>query len=111
MAIGRMSHYIDIITTEPVKDSEGFVNKGENILASVRAYMDERRGDEKQAGGATFSTAVVLFRFRKIPDVVIDTSLFVRCEGIKYRIISVESVKGRGLYVEILTERQEGTVR
>ena len=111
MAIGRMNKNIDIVSTAPVKDAEGFVTKGDNIIATVRAYMDERRGDEKWANMAAFSTATSMFRFRRIPGVVIDTSLFIICEGIRYRIISAENAKGRGMYVEVLCERQEGTVR
>ena len=33
-----MNTYIDIINTIPIKDEEGFAKKGDNILASVRAY-------------------------------------------------------------------------
>ena len=111
MAVGRMSKFIEIISSTPTKDTEGFAVKGDTVLANVRAYMDERRGDEKWANMAAFSTATALFRFRSIPGVVIDTSLSIICDGIRYRIISAETVKGRGMYIDCLCERQEGTVR
>ena len=111
MSLGKINTFIDIISTAPTKDTEGFVTTGDNILASVRAYIEERRGNEKWANMAAFSTANVLFRFRKIPGLIIDTTLFITCENGRYRIISVEDVRGRGMYVEVLAEKQEGTVR
>ena len=50
-------------------------------------------------------------RFRKIPNVEIKTSLFIICGDEQYRIISAEDVRGRGMYIEVLAEKQEGTVR
>jgi hypothetical protein len=60
---------------------------------------------------APFSNATALFRFRKIPGLTVDTSHAILCEGVRYKIISAEDVKGRGMYVEALCEKQEGTVR
>ena len=111
LSVGKMNTFIDIISTAPTKDAEGFATAGDNIIASTRAYMDERRGDEKWANMAAFSTATALFRFRKIPGLTVDTSLYIICEENRYRIISAENIRGRGMYVEILTEIQEGTVR
>ena len=111
MSYGKMNTFIDIITTEPVKDDEGFVNTGETVLASVRAYREERHGNEKWANRAAFSTATALFRFRKLPSLEITTSLYIACSDGRYRILSVEDVKGRGMYIEVLAEKIEPTVR
>jgi head-tail adaptor len=111
MSLGKMNTFIEIISTEPTKDEEGFVTAGDNILASVRAYKEERHGNEKWANMAAFSTATALFRFRKIPGLTIDASLYIVCEDGRYRIISAEDVRGRGMYAEVLAEKQEGTVR
>ena len=111
MSYGKMNTFIDIISTTPTKDAEGFVTTGDNILASIRAYMEERHGNEKWANMAAFSTANALFRFRKIPGLTVDTTLFIVCENERYRIISTEDVRGRGMYFEVLAEKQEGTVR
>ena len=105
MSYGKMNEFIDIISTEPVKDAEGFVTTGDNILASVRAYKEEQHGNEKWANRAAFSTATALFRFRKIPSVEITTLLVIACFGGRYNIVSVEDVKGRGMYIEVLAER------
>ena len=111
MAFGKMNSFIDIVTTAPIKDAEGFVTTGDTVLASVRAYKEERHGTEKWANMAAFSTATALFRFRKIPGVDVDATLYIVCAGSRYRIVSAEDVRGRGMYVECLCEKQEGSVR
>ena len=111
MSVGKMNTFIDIISVEPVKDDEGFVNTGDTVLASLRAYKEDRHGNEKWANRAAFSTATALFRFRKLPDFTVTTSLYITCADGRFRILSVEDVKGRGMYVEVLAEKIEPTVR
>lgn len=111
MSFGKMNTFCDIITTEPVKDDEGFVNTGDTVLASLRAYKEERHGNEKWANRAAFSTATALFRFREMPSLEMTTSLYIVCDTGRYRILSVEDVKGRGMYIEVLAERLESSVR
>ena len=111
MSYGKMNIPIDIISTAPVKDADGFVTKGDHIVASIRAYKEDRHGNERWANMAAFSEATALFRFRKIPGTEITTSLFIICGDGRYRIVSAEDVRGRGIYVEVLAEKLEGTVR
>ena len=111
MSFGKMNTPIDIISTAPAKDADGFATQGDHAIASIRAYKEDRHGDERWANMAAFSEATALFRFRKIPGVEITTSLFIVCGDERYRIISAENVRGRGMYVEVLAEKQEGTVR
>ena len=111
MSFGSMNKFIEILTTTPTKDAEGFTNPGDTVLADVRAYKEDRHGTERWANMAAFSTATSLFRFRAIPGLKIDTSLFIICDGERFRVLSAEDVKGRGMYVEVLAERLEATVR
>jgi head-tail adaptor len=111
MSYGKMNTSIDIVSSAPVKDADGFVDKGDQIVASIRAYKEDRHGNVRWANMAAFSQATALFRFRKIPDVAITTSLFIVCGDERYRIVSVEDVRGRGMYIEVLAEKQEGAVR
>ena len=111
MSFGKMNTFIDIISTEAVKDDEGFVNIGDTVLASVRAYKEDRHGNEKWANRAAFSEATALFRFRRLSSFAVTTSMVITCEDGRYRIHSVEDVKGRGMYVEVLAEKIEPTVR
>jgi len=111
MAFGKMNTFIDIITTAPVKDAEGFVTTGDTVLASVRAYKEDKHGSERWANMVAFSEASALFRFRKLPDLTVDTTLVITCDTGRYRIISAEDVRGRGMYVECLCEKLEGSVK
>ena len=44
MSYGKMNTFVDIISTQPVKDSEGFTTKAGTVLASIRAYKEDRHG-------------------------------------------------------------------
>ena len=102
MSYGKMNSFIAIIKTTPSKDSEGFASVGDTTLANVRAYYEERHGSEQWTNRAAFSNASALFRFCVIPGITIDTTLVIVCEGKRYQILSVEDVKGRGMYIEAL---------
>ena len=106
-----MNSFIEIISTVPAKDEEGFVTKGDNILASVRAYKEDRHGSERWTNMASFSNATSLFRFRRISGLKITTEMVIVCDDGRYQILSVEDVRGRGMYIEVLAEKLEPTVR
>ena len=110
MSYGKMNKFIEILTASPTKDAEGFTTPGDTVLANVRAYKEDRHGNEKWANRAAFSTATSLFRFRKIPKLVITTAMFIICGDERYNIVSVEDVKGRGMYIEVLTVKIEPSV-
>ena len=111
MSFGKMNTFIDIINTVPIKDEEGFTKKGDNILASVRAYKEDRHGSERWTNMASFSSASSLFRFRKILGLKVTTEMLLVCEDGRYQILSVEDVRSRGMYIEVLAEKLEPTVR
>jgi head-tail adaptor len=111
MSFGKMTERIDIVSTAPSKDAEGFAALSDEVVASVRAYREERHGGERWANMAAFSDATAMFRFRAIPGVEITASHAILCRGRRYRIISAEDVRGRGMYVEVMAEMLEGTVR
>jgi len=111
MSFGKMKEFINIVSTRRVKDAEGFGHDEDTVLAGVRAYFEERHGNEKWANRAAFSTATALFRFRQIPGLTVDTSMFIIHGGTRWRITSAEDVKGRGMYVEVLVDKVEASVR
>ncbi|KGP75000.1 phage head-tail adapter protein [Desulfosporosinus sp. Tol-M] len=102
MSYGKMNTFIEIISTAPTKDTEGFVTHGDTILASIRAYKEDRHGNERWANMAAFSEATAMFRFRKIPALTVDTAMFIICDGCRYNIVSAEDVRNRGMYVEVM---------
>ena len=104
MSFGKMNTLIDIVEKVTIKDAEGFRTEVDNIVASVRAYREGRHGNEKWANRAQFSEATDLFRFRCIPGVMITTAMVVINENGRFEIASVEDVKGRGMYIEVLAK-------
>ena len=109
MSLSKMRHVIDIITTIPQKDNEGFSVKSDTVLATIRASREDHQGTEKSTNMAAFLVNTAVFKFRRIPKLRIDTTHFLVCDGIRYNIISVKDV--RGMYVEVVCERQEGSVK
>jgi len=105
MSFGKMSTRIDIINNVLVKDDEGFSSKGEEIVASVRAYKDEQHASRKWTNMAAYTKANATFQIRKIPDVYIEPGMLIKCETGEYKIISVEIIKG--IYIEIAGEKIE----
>ena len=82
----------------------------DEILASIRVYREGRHGSQRWANLSAFSEATDLFRFRTIPGVEITTDCIIVCDGGRYEITSVEDVKGRGMYIEVLAKKVVSTV-
>ena len=104
MSFGKMNTFIDIVEKRTVKDSEGFSTETDTVLASVRAYREGRHGNEKWANRAQFSEATDLFRFRCIPGVTVTTAMVIVNSDGRFEITSVEDVKGRRMYIEVLAK-------
>ena len=104
MSFGKMNTFIDLVEKQTVRDSEGFSTETDIVLTSVRAYREGRHGNEKWANRAQFSEATDLFRFRCIPSITVTTAMVVINDGGRFEITSVENVKGRGMYIEVLAK-------
>lgn len=110
MSYGKMNTFADIVSTTQTKDSEGFSVPADEILASIRVYREGRHGSQRWANLAAFSEATDLFRFRVVPGIEITTSHILVCDDGRYDIVSVENVKGRGMYLEVLAKRSDSSV-
>lgn len=102
MSFGKMNTPIELLQKQVGKDEEGFRKESEVVVATVRAYREGRHGNEKWANRATFTDATDLFRFRCIPGIRVMTDMVIRCGSARFEITSVENVKGRGMYMEVL---------
>lgn len=109
MSLGKMNVQIEIFKVDSTKDAEGFVAKDEQLLTSMRAYKENRHGSEAWKNRASFSEATSLFRFRKPRGLELTTDLILRCNCERYNILSVEDIKERGMYVEVLAENISGS--
>ena len=110
MSYGQMNRFADIVLPTKVKDSEGFTTTQDEVLASVRVYREGRHGSKRWANLAAFSEATDLFRFRCIPDLNVTTDHILICDGERFSITSVENVKGRGMYTEVLAKKEVPTI-
>ena len=104
MSFGQMNTFIDPVKKEVSVGAEGFKSEKEVTQASVRAYREGRHGSERWANMAAFWEATDLFRFRVIPGVSVTTDLALLCDGDRFEITSVEDVKGRGMYLEVMAK-------
>lgn len=102
MSYGKMNTFIDIVERVIGKDAEGFRTEIDNILVSIKAYREGRHGNEKWANRSVFSQATDLFRFRCIPNIDITTEMMIVTKEQRFEITSIEDVKGRGMYLEVL---------
>ena len=105
MSFGKMNRFIEITQKQVRTDSEGFQAENDVVVAKVRAYREGRHGSEKWANRAVFSEATDLFRFRTIPNINVTTDMRILCDGSVFEITSLEDVKGRGMYIEVLATR------
>ena len=105
MSFGRMNTQISIAREVVIKDAEGFATKADRVLASVFAYREGRHGSQKWVNRAAFSEATDLFRLRVIPNLTVTTAHVILCGDERFDITSVEDVKGRKMYLEILGKR------
>ena len=111
MALGRMNQRVQILEVRNVKNKNGFAEKEDVEIASVRAYVETINPSsrwERIIGSATFANVTAIFRVRMVSGLVIETSHFIVHREQRYNIISVEDVSGRGMYYEILAEKIEG---
>ena len=105
MSFGRMNTLISIAQEVVTKDTEGFATKTDNILVSIHAYREGRHGSQKWVNRAAFSEATDLFRLRAIPGLTVTTAHVILCGDARFSITSVEDVKGRGMYLEVLVKK------
>ncbi len=104
MSFGKMNVFISIVEKQFTQDDDGFSTETNVTVAQVRAYREGRHGSEKWANMAVYSSATDLFRFRVIPGITVTTDMRIICDGHTFEITSVEDVKGRGMYLEVLAQ-------
>lgn len=105
MSFGKMNGFADIVEAKSIKGSEGFTTTQDKVLASIRVYREGRHGSQRWANLAAFSEATDLFRFRCIPALTVTTDHIIVTDGERFEVTSVENVKGRGMYVEVLAKK------
>ena len=102
MSYGKMATPIVINCVRHEKDEDGFARAKEIPIASARAYFETKNSTEKWANSAVLKNATALFRFRYLPEVKLDTSMVIECMGERYNIVSVENIRQKNMYYEVI---------
>ncbi len=100
-----MNTFIDLVKKEVAVDAEG-LKSGKGSHPGFRQGVSGRKARKREMGAnmAAFSEATDLFRLRVIPGVSATTDLAILCDGDRFEITSVEDVKGRGMYLEVMAK-------
>ena len=102
MSYGKITVPIILYRIHYTKDKDGFTTSHEEPVASVRAFFEPRNTTEKWTNRAVLKEASALFRFRYVPNLRIDTSMVIDCLGERYNIVSVENVRQKNMYYEVI---------
>ena len=103
-SLGRMTEHVDLIAPVVTKDAAGFATTGDEVIASVRAYMEVRHASPAWVNRAAYTKADLLFRIRAIPGVKITEAMQISSARGRYVIDAVEPI---GRYLQILAHRTE----
>lgn len=102
--LGKMSEHIDLIQPMVTKDAAGFATTRDEVIASVRAYMEVRHASPAWVNRAAYTKADLLFRIRAIPGVKITEAMQISSARGRCVIDAVEPI---GRYLQILAHRTE----
>lgn len=86
------------------KDAAGFATTRDEVIASVRAYMEVRHASPAWVNRAAYTKADLLFRIRAIPGVKITEAMQISSARGRCVIDAVEPI---GRYLQILAHRTE----
>lgn len=102
MSFGKMNTRIEIIKKTHSTDEDGFAVNSDAVLATIKAYREQRGATEFWENRAVFSKATDLFQLRIIPNLEITSDMLIHCDGSEFEILSVDCLSGKGMYIEIL---------
>lgn len=102
--LGKMSEHIDLIQPIVSKDTAGFATTCDEVIASVRAYMQVRHASPAWVNRAAYTKADLLFKIRAIPGIKITEAMQI--SSTRGRCV-IDAVEYLGRYVEILAHRTE----
>ena len=105
MSFGKMNTVASICMPWSQTDSEGFAVSSLRIVTLVRVYREGRHGSTRWANLAAFSEATDLFRLRSIPGITLVPGMYLMIGNDRFEILSVEDIKGRGMYLELLAKK------
>jgi len=109
----KLNHFIELFRVEQETDPDGFPVERDVFLASVRAYREDRYGSETWKNRSLFRQQRRFLESGEFPASHSIPRCVVVTEDGRHNILSVEDIRRKGLYWEILAERvdTEGVVK
>ena len=102
MSIGDLNTPIQILRLRFGRDRDGFPTVSEDLIACVRARAETRNATERWSNRAVLREASAIFTFRHIPHIDVTTDMVIVCGADRYNIVSVENIRGRNLYTQVV---------
>jgi head-tail adaptor len=103
--ISGMQTQVAVVRREYVLDAEGFSVSQSIPVMEAKAEVELKKANEFWANLAAWSEVDAIFRIRRKPGVEIDSSMLLIAPDGEYNVTSVDSIKGRGMYIEIMAKR------
>lgn len=101
-SIGSMRERLDLIRPVLTRDPAGFTQARDEVVATVRGYMEVRHASAAWVNRAAYTKADVLFRIRVIPGVSVTADMEIVSGRGRFVIDAVEHI---GRYIEILAHQ------
>ena len=102
MSIGDLNTPIQILRLRFGRDRDGFPTESDELIACVRARAETRNATERWNNRAVLREASAVFTFRRIPHIEITTDMAIVCGADRYNIVSVENIRGRNMYTQVV---------
>ncbi len=105
--ISSLSTPVRIVEPLYGKDPDGFQTVSERTIAEILCRMEVKNATERWSNRADLREASSIFTFRSIPGMTITTRMVLMHGDDRYDILSVEDIRGRGMYTQIVAKLQE----
>ena len=101
VSLGMMRTPITVQSKTVTTDTEGFPTSTPAKVLDTYAYREQRQATEVWRNRAEYTDATDMFVIRK-PAAAIKTDMVIVCGDETFEIRAVDSIKGRGMYLQIL---------
>lgn len=97
-----MTKKIKIFTPSFIKDKDAFSERSLVLIKEVYAYQEDKNTTERWANNTILEDATCMFTFRYIDGIT--NEIIIECENRKYFAISVENVRHKNRYIQVVAK-------
>ena len=107
MSFGKMNKTITIFAPTYLKDKDAFTTTILTPVVTRRAYVEYKNLTERWANKSILKDAECVITFRFIDGITNDCA--IKIDEQMFDIISVENVRGKGFYIQVVAKYRERT--